>query len=333
MELRVLGELVLTREGAAVGLGGPKRFALLGLLAAARSRPVPAERLVDQLWGESPPPTASTSLQVHVARLRRAIEPDRSPHAPPRVLVTSASGYVLDLPAEAVDAHRFEAEVASAAAEPSPAARAALLEGALALWRGPAYAGLEFAPALAAESQRLEELRLSAVEQLWAARLDLGAHHEAVAELGGLVAEHPLRERLWASYVLALYRAGRQADALDAVRRVRTHLVEELGIDPGAELQRLERAVLQQDPSLDPPVVDTPAAPSAAAPTVVDLASREGWLRRTAEVVGGPVVVTARASPATVAPRRTPRSPARKASPSRRTATSGSPTPRATASA
>src|SRR3954471_21219046 len=251
MQVSVLGDLDVVRHGAPLPLGGRKPRTLLGLLVAARGRTVSTERLVDELWGDDPPPKVLTALQVYVAKLRRSLEPDRGPRDSPSVLVTRTSGYALVVPDDAVDARRFE-DLVAAGGEGG-------LTEALALWRGTPYAGLHDAPALAAEAQRLGELRLRALEQLWRGRLDAGRNAEAVGALGALVAEHPTRERLWAMLVLALYRSGRQADALDALRRVRAHLADELGIDPGAELRELETAVLRQDVSLL-------AAPGPAAP-------------------------------------------------------------------
>nr|WP_246324921.1 AfsR/SARP family transcriptional regulator [Petropleomorpha daqingensis] len=237
MRVGVLGDLEVERDGVPVPLGGRKPRQLLALLVAARGRTVATERLIDQLWGDEPPPKVLTALHVYVAKLRRELEPRRGPRERPEVLITRPSGYALVLPERAVDADRFEQLVAGAA-----------LDEALGLWRGPAYAGLTEAPALAAEAGRLEEVRLAAVEQLWAARLDRG--EDAVGELTSLVAAHPTRERLWALLVVALYRSGRQTDALEALRRVRAHLADELGIDPGPELRRLEEEVLRQDDAL-----------------------------------------------------------------------------------
>lgn len=266
MQVQVLGGVEVLHDDVALPLGGPKPRALLGLLVAARGRPVPIERLIDQLWGEDPPAKVMLSLHTMVAKLRRLLEPGRHPRGQSQLLVTRSSGYALLLPQDAVDAHRFEELVRDADGVWAPAEVERLLVQALSLWQGPAYAGFGDIGALLSEATRLEELRLGAVERLWQTRVDNGEPGSAVAELSVLVAEHPGRERLWALLALTLYRAGRQSEALDALRRVRRHLADELGIDPGSELQRLERAVLQHDEALLPPArqpLDEPASHTA----------------------------------------------------------------------
>ena len=262
MRVRVLGELEVEVGSDVLDLGGPKPRALVGLLVAAGGRPVPFEHLVDQIWGDAPPARVEASLQSYVARLRRVLEPTRDARSPAQVLRTHAGGYSLHVPDEAVDAREFTRLLGEARSADS----LDLLTEALALWRGTAYAGLG-CPSLDAEATRLEELRMGAVERLWELRLDQGEHTEAVATLEQLVREHPLREQLWALLALALYRSARQGDALAAVRRARDHLAEELGVDPGPELRRLETAILRQDPSLTAPFrVPTPAAEPDPAP-------------------------------------------------------------------
>ncbi|MEV8510896.1 BTAD domain-containing putative transcriptional regulator [Dactylosporangium sp. NPDC051484] len=250
MQVRVLGDLQVLRSGVTLPLGGAKPRTLVGILVAARGRTVTTERLIDQLWGDDPPLKVLTALQAYIAKLRRQLEPDRGPRQQPRVLVTRLSGYTLLVPEAEIDACRFEALVTRAGGTSDAVDAERVLDEALGLWHGRAYAGLTAAPVLAAEAARLEELRLGALEQLWSVRLDRGRHEDAVAALGVLVAEHPSRERLWAILTRALYRCGRQAEALDALRRVRAYLAEELGIDPGAELRGLETAVLRQDDAL-----------------------------------------------------------------------------------
>ncbi len=249
MQVRVLGELEVVLDDRRVDLGGPKPRALTGLLVAAEGRPVPVQHLVDQVWGEAPPPRVEASLQSYVARLRRALDPGRAERGTSRRLRTHAGAYSLDLDGSEVDARRFR-DLLGQARSSAGGGRVALLVEALGLWQGSAYAGLG-CPALEAEGVRLEEMRMTAVEELWALRLARGEHGAAAAELEQLVRLHPLRERLWALLARALYQGGRQGDALAALRRAREHLAEELGVDPGAELRRLEEAVLRQDPALE----------------------------------------------------------------------------------
>lgn len=247
----MLGDLEVEVAGEPADLGGPKPRALLALLVAARGRPVPVEQLVDQMWGEEPPARVEASLQSYVARLRRALEPGRAAGAPAQCLRTRAAGYSLAVDDGAVDAHRFAALLQQAGDEPHDRS-VELLEEALSLWHGEPYAGLD-SPNLRAEATRLEELRLASVARLWELRLARGEHAEAVAHLEQLVGLHPLQERLWWLLTLALYRSHRQGDALAALRRAREHLADELGVDPGPELRRLEEQVLRQDEALDAP--------------------------------------------------------------------------------
>ena len=272
MRVRVLGDLEVVvgerPDDRPVDLGGPKPRTLLALLIAAAGRPVTVEQLIDQMWGEDPPARVEASLQSHVARLRRALEPDREVRSPSDRLRTHAGGYSLDLAADEVDARRFALLVREARTRPDDAE--SLITEALELWRGAAYAGTA-APSLDAEATRLDELRLTAIEDLWDVRIRQGREGEAVGELEQLVREHPLRERFWALLARALYRAHRQGDALAALRRAREHLADELGVDPGPELRRLEDLVLRQDPSLDEvdPLPTPVEAPTAAAPVEV----------------------------------------------------------------
>src|SRR4051794_36086428 len=227
-----------------------------------RGQPVGQDALVDMLWGDTPPTAVTATLQGYVARLRRALEPDRAPRAPSEVLVTQQTGYVLNLPEEALDSARFEAAVGSAharigtgmTADPEAAELeelfASLNEG-LSLWRGLPYTELEDAAAAQAERARLEELRAMALEDRAVAALGLGRHAMVAGELEVLTATYPLRERLWGLRALALTRSGRQADALEVLRQVREMLADELGLEPGAELRSLQTAVLRQDPSLE----------------------------------------------------------------------------------
>ncbi|MFH8986434.1 AfsR/SARP family transcriptional regulator [Streptomyces varsoviensis] len=254
----VLGPLVAEGDGRVLALKGPRHRAVLARLLVARRRVVPAGRLVADLW-EEPPDGALGAVQTFVGALRRALEPDRPPRAPARLLVTEGPGYALRPEPDAVDAWRFEAAVAEAERLPTAAARARL-EEALDLWRGPAYADFAAEDWARGERSRLTELRLRAVERRARAVLDLGLAAEAVPDLDAHLAEQPWREDAWGLLALALYRSGRQGDALAALRRARTALAAELGLDPGPELRRLERDILHQDPRLDPPREPSSAA-------------------------------------------------------------------------
>jgi serine/threonine-protein kinase len=244
MEVRILGPLEVVEGDGPVRLGGLKPRAVLAHLAIRANHVVPAEVLIEQLWGEELPEDARNALQTHVSRLRSALGDGRIESRPP--------GYVLRLGTGELDAGRFEALVGEARADlaEDPAASLRLLDDAIALWRGPALSDLAEEPSLAGEIARLEELRLSAVEDRVTARLALGQHALVVGELEALTRANPLRERLWGDLMLALYRSGRQADALDAYARARAILGDELGIDPSRRLQRLHAQVLAQDRAL-----------------------------------------------------------------------------------
>ncbi|MFE7571023.1 BTAD domain-containing putative transcriptional regulator [Streptomyces sp. NPDC057539] len=237
--------------GASIALKGPRHRAVLARLIVARRRVVPVTRLVEDLWAD-PPPGAVGAVRTFVAALRRALEPERPPRAPAGLLVTEGPGYALRAEPDAVDAWRFERTVSAAATLP-PEDALARLEEALGWWRGPAYAEFADAAWARAERSRLTELRLRAVEQRAEARLSLGRVAEAVPDLDAHVAEHPWREDAWRLLALALYRAGRQGDALAVLRRARTLLVEQLGVDPGPGLRRLEADILAHADHLDPP--------------------------------------------------------------------------------
>jgi DNA-binding SARP family transcriptional activator len=256
VELRILGPLeVLDDDGAPVDVGGPRPRTLLIDLALAQGHAVPAEQLIEDVWsGEHI--SARNNLQVHVSRLRRALGEDR--------IATRGGGYALDLPRDALDAARFDrlsAEGRAALHAGDAEAAASLFREALDLWRGDAL--VDFANDAFARPviTRLEESRFGAIEDRVDADLLLGRHAELIGELEAWVQEYPLRERLWAQLMIALYRTGRQADALRAYQRARTALAEQLGIDPGPALKQVESAVLAQDPVL--------AAPSPSAPAVV----------------------------------------------------------------
>ena len=251
MEFRILGPLEVLDGGREVPLGGSKQRALLAFLLLHANRVVPRDRLIDELWDTAPPETARTALQVHVSQLRKALGRD--------AIVTRAPGYVIQVGPGELDLERFERLVA--AADRTDASQAAkTLREALALWRGPPLADLGDSVARAERAQ-LEEQRLLALEQRIDADLELGLHAQLVPELEALVREHPLRERLRAQLMLALYRCGRQAEALDAYQRGRRLLSDELGLEPGDRLKQLEKAILEQDPSL---ALDERRLPAAA---------------------------------------------------------------------
>ncbi|HEV8250525.1 MAG TPA: AfsR/SARP family transcriptional regulator, partial [Gaiellaceae bacterium] len=262
MDFLLLGPLEVRRDGEPVEVRGSKRRALLALLILHANEVVRTDRLVDDLWGEHPPENAAAALQSHVSRLRKHLGAD--------VLVTKPWGYVLRADPQTIDLQLFETLVAEARTLAAQERRERLRD-ALAVWRGPALADIASEPALVTEVARLEELRLSALEQRIDADLELGGEPGLVAELESLVAKHPLRERLRGQLILALYRAGRQAEALEAYRETRRVLVEELGIEPSPELRELEQAILRQDPAL----VVAPPPPSAPP----DEPSRWRWPR------------------------------------------------------
>ncbi len=264
MDFAILGPLRVIGPGGSIELNAPKQRALLAtLLLAHREDSVSADRLIDVLWGEDPPATASKALQVYVSQLRRALGPDNP-------IVTRASGYAVQLAPGQLDLERFE-QLVERARSSEPAEAAETLREALALFRGPPLQDSPLNGRAAVEPDRLAELRLAALEQRIEYDLALGRHAEVISELEGLVAEHPYRERLHGQLMLALYRTGRQADALDAFRRARHTLVEDLGLDPGRELQRLEAAILAQDPALDIAAAQAPAGAHRPAPPPVSL--------------------------------------------------------------
>ncbi|WP_241691474.1 AfsR/SARP family transcriptional regulator [Streptomyces sp. GZWMJZ-114] len=251
MDLAVLGPLAAyDAEGTELRLGGPRQRAVLARLLVARRQVVPLPRLVADLWdGQALPGDPEGAVRTFVAALRRVLEPGRRPRTAAKVLVTEGPGYALRAAVEDVDAWRFER---AARAEEGAPALVETLEGALALWRGPAYADVATAPWARAEAARLEGLRLHVVERAAAALLARGGAARAVPDLEEFVAAHPAREEGWRLLALALYRSGRQAEALSAVRRARRTLAVALGLEPGARLSRLEEDILRQAPHLDP---------------------------------------------------------------------------------
>ncbi|MFF9076946.1 BTAD domain-containing putative transcriptional regulator [Streptomyces sp. NPDC014872] len=251
MRFGVLGPLsVLTEDHRPVRIPEQKIRALLADLLAHGGRPVSTDRLVHDLWGDAPPANPVGALQIKISRLRRVLE-EAEPGGK-NLLVSLATGYALEAPGDAVDASRFETLVERARTAPEPRGRAALLTEALGLWRGAAFADFDDQPFLQPAITRLSEQRLSACEDQAEARLALAEHQTLTGELGELVGRYPLRERLRASYMLALYRSGQQAEALATYEELQRLLVEEMGLDPGAELVGLHGAILRQDPALTP---------------------------------------------------------------------------------
>lgn len=243
MELRILGPIEVVSDGRQVRLGGPRQRALLAYLLLHANGAVPTERLLERLWDE-PPTGGLAALQTQIYRLRRLLG-DR--------IETSGHGYSIRVGPGELDLDVFRALLAEAGASADPAARSRLLREADALWRGEPLAGVD-APFARAEAAALDELRLSVLEDRLEADLERGCDGELVAELRVLVEEHPLRERLRGELILALYRSGRQAEALEAYRDTRRMLDDELGLEPSPALRELERAILRHDPALEPAV-------------------------------------------------------------------------------
>ena len=248
LEYRILGPLEVVDGDRRLPLGGPRQRSLLAVLLLHANEIVSADTLIDRLWGGEPPPTAAKVLQVQVWRLRKALGRD--------ALITRPPGYMLQVGPDELDLARFERLVEEAQSA-EPGAATAKLREALALWRGNALADLTYESFFAAEIARLEELRLMALEERIEADLGLGRHAEVVSELGALIAEHPYREGLRARLMLALYRAGRQAEALEAYQDARAALSDELGLEPGDQLKQLHQAILRQESAL----ASTAAAP------------------------------------------------------------------------
>ncbi|MEV4621127.1 BTAD domain-containing putative transcriptional regulator [Asanoa sp. NPDC049573] len=251
MELLVLGPLSVGWGGRTIEVGRPKVRLLLALLAIHANRVVSTERLIDCLWGDSPVPSARSNLKTYVSALRAALSPDAPSKAPIR---TAPNGYAIDIDTDGVDAIRFErliARAGDAARRGAEDVRVSLLESALTLWRGRPFEDVQpSCDLLDATICRFEELRLGAVEDLLAARLAAGRHSEALRELRGWVTRHPLRERLWEQLMLALYRDGRQAEALRAYQRLRERLTDEIGMEPSVPVRDLHSRILKADPSL-----------------------------------------------------------------------------------
>jgi predicted ATPase/DNA-binding SARP family transcriptional activator len=255
MEFRILGPLEVAAGDELLALGGSKQRALLAILLLHANEVVSSDRLIEGLWSERPPESGRKVLQVRVSQLRKALG------TAGRQLLTRPPGYVLRVDREQLDLYRFERLVSEAEAA-QPAIAADKLREALGLWRGAPLDDVAYESFAQAEIGRLQELRIAAIEKWIEADLALGRHAQVIAELESVAAEHPLRERVACQLMLALYRSGRQADALDAYQRVRVRLDAELGLEPGPELVALQSAILSHDPSLGSPHSSIPVAPS-----------------------------------------------------------------------
>jgi len=251
MEFRILGSLEVVDHGRTADLGPPQRRALLAILLLNANQVVSVDLLLEGLWAADPPANPMGALQVQVSRLRKALAGATDDHS---LVVSRKPGYGICIASDALDAWRFErlvADAVEALAEGRPAVASQMLTSALGLWRGPALSDFAYASFAQADVVRLNELRLAATESLMEAKLILGAHRDVVAELEALSSAHPLRERFWTQRMLALYRSGRQAEALRAYQDVRQILAEEVGLEPSPELSRLETAILVHHPELN----------------------------------------------------------------------------------
>jgi DNA-binding SARP family transcriptional activator/DNA-binding CsgD family transcriptional regulator len=297
LHFAVLGSFRVERDGREVDLGPRLQRALLAILVLEAGHAVPVDRLIDLLWRDEPPAAAIASVQAYISQLRRVLEPGRPVRAPARVLVTQDPGYVLRAGDGQVDALRFQALAHRAHNDLTAgrqAAAAAGLVDALALWRGDPLAEFAGEPWAVPAVSRLTEAHDLAVEDRVEAWLALGGHAQAAAELEAMVTARPLRERRWAQLIVATYRCGRQADALRAYQRCRAVLADELGLEPGPELRRLQTAVLAQDPSLDwqpDPAAGADAAPAPPMPAGATPAGARPAAVQPAEVPPGPVLV------------------------------------------
>ena len=284
VEFRILGPVEVVADGEPIGISSHKQRGLLAALLVSANQVVSKDRLIDDLWGAAPPSTAANTLQVYISQLRKALAGTEAAGS----IATQPPGYVITVEPGQLDLWSFEQHLAAGrdALEAGDAELAASeLRAALALWRGRALSELDDAGLAQPTVGRLDELRLSAIEDLIDADLARGRHASVRAELDELVSRHPLRERFWQQLMLAHYRSDRQADALEAYRRARSILVEELGIEPGARLQELERAILAHDPSLEGPAAPSepanpkrpPEADSSPTGTILVLAGEGGW--------------------------------------------------------
>ena len=267
LDVRLLGPFEVRASGHVLALGGRRQRAVLAILALAANEQISVDALIDRLWSGEPPPSAIATLHAYVSSLRKQLEPHRAPRAASRLLVRRPNGYALVVPSLARDVDRVDASLAEAhrslrAGDPVAAATAA--RQALGEWRGPVLADFADEPFAEPEIRRWEEIRFQVIEVLMDAELAAGRHVDVVADLDRLVAEHPLRERLRGHLMLALYRSGRQAEALEVAQAGRRTLADELGLDPDPALRELEGAILRQDPALALVTAGAPASPTTA---------------------------------------------------------------------
>ncbi len=289
MDYRILGPLTACQDGRPLALGSPKQRNLLAALLLSRNTVVPVDRLVDILWDDAPPKTALTALHGLVCQLRRGL----SGCGAGPVIVTRPPGYLIEIAPGQLDLDEFERLAGlgrSALSAGLPAEASGHFSAALALWSGPALGGVTADRLLRTEGARLEERRLAVLEDRIDADLAAGQHAELVPELASLVAGHPLRERLRGQQMIALHRAGRRADALAGYRAARALLVDQLGLEPGEELRKLERAILLDDPALAAPrdaPAHVPRAPAQLPPGAADFTGRAALLAELCDRVGG----------------------------------------------
>ena len=277
LEIRVLGRVDALVDGRSLPLREGKQRGILAMLALRANHTVSADELIDGLWADRPPASAAKNLQSFVSQLRKALASDDAEAN----ILTRGRGYELRVAEEAVDALRFEQLIEEAAHEPAGPGANGLAGAALELWRGAPLADVASEPFAGPEIGRLEELHLRAIALAIDADLAAGRHAEAIARLEPLIAEEPLRERLHAQRMLALYRDGRQSEALEAYREARETLIEQIGVEPGPELKRLQEQILAQDPSLDapPPIVELPVQLEGGSPLLAGRERELNWLR------------------------------------------------------